>query len=282
MIVFKDIANLSKHIQSFKNDGMVVGLVPTMGALHEGHLSLVRRSNDQVDITVASIFINPTQFNDPKDFENYPVTIERDKEILEREDCDILFLPTISEIYPHGIKPAMHYELGDMEILLEGKYRPGHFQGVAQVVHRLLDIATPDYLFLGSKDYQQCMVIEQLVRIIQSPTKVIIGNTFREQTGLAMSSRNMRLSQQHKEAATAIYKALIHIKENYKRVPFLQLEAEAKQHLIEHGFNKVDYISIADSKTLQPAAPGQQQNLIALVAAFIENVRLIDNMMIAE
>ncbi|WP_207493519.1 pantoate--beta-alanine ligase [Aridibaculum aurantiacum] len=282
MLVFTDINNLSQHIASLRSAGKTIGFVPTMGALHPGHLSLVALSKQQANITVVSIFVNPTQFNDPKDFEKYPVTTDNDIQLLEKSGADIVFLPSVKEIYPGGMQATMHYDLGELENLLEGKFRPGHFQGVAQVVHRLLDIVVPDVLFLGIKDYQQCMVIKRLLQLINHQVTLVTGDTFRETTGLAMSSRNLRLSETEKQQATAIHKALLYIKENYKSRDLQELEKEASDMLLSNGFDKVDYVAIADSDTLQPAMPGQQDKLVALVAAFIGNVRLIDNIMVSE
>ena len=164
MVIFKEAEALSKSMGSDKNNGKKIGFVPTMGALHPGHLSLVKTSKQENDITVCSIFVNPTQFNNPEDLKHYPVTIEKDIEALLQVDCDILFLPPVSEIYPSYYQKK-HYELGPMETILEGKFRPGHFQGVCQVVDRLLTIVDPDHLYLGQKDFQQCMVLKKMVSI---------------------------------------------------------------------------------------------------------------------
>jgi len=238
------------------------GFVPTMGALHEGHLSLVRLSNAQSPSTVVSIFVNPTQFNDPADFEKYPVTIEKDLALLEKEGCAIVFIPSRGEIYPAGYL-APHYELGYLENILEGKYRPGHFQGVCQVMDRLLRIVEPARLFLGSKDYQQCLVIKKLISLLQLPVEVIQGSIVREPSGLAMSSRNARLSGNGRQKAAAIFHAL----QNYTDT------GTVRTSLLQAGFEKIDYVEEVDGQTLLP--PGK----LVLVAAFLEGVRLIDNHM---
>ncbi len=280
MIVFKDIYQLKKYVALVKSKGLSIGFVPTMGALHQGHLSLVDLSNNKSDMTVVSIFINPTQFNDPADFEKYPVTVEADSALLEVHQCDVLFLPSIAEMYPGGIKPDMHYDLGDLESTLEGKFRPGHFQGVAQVVHRLLNIVEPDYLFLGSKDYQQCMVLKKLVKFLNANIEVITGETLREASGLAMSSRNLRLSEKERLQAANIYQALAFIKDNIQNHSMKELEQLATDKLLNNGFSKVDYVAIADAQTLSPE-PNANSKLVALVAAYIGNVRLIDNMVLS-
>ena len=173
MIIYREVAVLKNKIAETRQSGKTIGLVPTMGALHSGHISLISASIKKCDITVCSIFVNPTQFNDPADFEKYPDNISNDILMLENSGCDILFLPSVTEIYPSGTARPRHYDIGELEYILEGKYRPGHFQGVCQVVHRLLDIVNPHYLFMGQKDYQQCRVIMRLVHIIQSGAEVI-------------------------------------------------------------------------------------------------------------
>jgi pantoate--beta-alanine ligase len=217
-----------------------------------GHISLVEFSKKENDITVSSIFINPSQFNDPKDFEKYPVTIERDIEMLEAAGCDLLFIPSVQEIYPSGFNHVKKYELGFLETILEGKYRPGHYQGVCMVMERLLKIVMPDNLYLGQKDYQQCMVIKKLIELIglDKLTKTTICPTLRETDGLAMSSRNMRLNKEERETAATIYKALSLIKSNtgFKNIGLL--EQEAKIMLEEKKF-KIDYVEIADAENLE-------------------------------
>ena len=204
--------------RSQRKQGKKYGFVPTMGALHAGHISLINDSKKASDLTVCSIFVNPTQFNDPKDFEKYPITIEKDIAMLEAAGCDILFLPEVAEMYPGGTSTSIHYELGYLETILEGHYRPGHFQGVCMIVHRLLDIVKPDNLYIGQKDYQQSMVIKKLIELtgMKELVDLNISPTLREAGGLAMSSRNMRLTEQERVKATAIYKTLHLIKEQLK------------------------------------------------------------------
>lgn len=279
MIICRTDASLHKMLEAPIQNKESIGFVPTMGALHQGHLSLIELSKKQATVTVCSIFVNPTQFNDPKDFEKYPVTIEQDLQLLEQAKCDILFLPSVNEMYPNGNVSKQHYELGYLENLLEGSFRPGHFQGVCQVVHRLLDIVQPDTIFLGQKDYQQCMVISKLIELIgMNKTGLIIGNTLREKSGLAMSSRNMRLNEDEKQQATAIYKTLTFIKQNIQQGSLQQLLVEANKKIQESGFEKIDYISICNATTLQPVEIWDgEEKLVALIAAFLNGVRLIDN-----
>ena len=175
-----------------------------MGALHNGHVSLISQSKKKTDITVCSIFVNHAQFNNPDDFEKYPSTIENDILLLEESGCDILFIPSEDEIYPDAASKNKHFELGYLEKVLEGEFRPGHFQGVCLVVERLLNIVEPDFLFLGQKDYQQCLVIKKLISLMQKNIKVIICPILREKNGLAMSSRNLRLNEEEKEFSISI------------------------------------------------------------------------------
>ncbi len=282
MILFKKTRDIRKWVDAQREKVQHIGFVPTMGALHEGHISLIEASKKKDELTVSSIFINPTQFNDPKDFKKYPVTIEKDIYLLERAGCDVLFLPDVNEIYPGGLNPVMEYDLGFLENVLEGKFRPGHFQGVCMVVHRLLDIVTPDHLYLGQKDYQQCMVINRLVEQIGLKNKVelIICPTLRETDGLAMSSRNMRLSKPERKKAVTIYRCLNMIKLKAGKESPDALKEKARQMLEEEGF-RVDYVEIADTIDLSPVhAWNDKQKAVALVAAFLNDVRLIDNMVI--
>lgn len=283
MIIYKEAAELKKQVGKLGQSGKKIGFVPTMGALHQGHISLINLSKTNCDVTVCSIFVNPTQFNDPEDFKKYPVTIGNDILLLENTGCDILFYPPVSEIYPAGIVSPKQYDLGEIEYILEGKYRPGHFQGVCQVMHRLIDIVNPDNLFLGQKDYQQCLVIKRLVQLIGSSAEINIGTTLREESGLAMSSRNLRLSEGQEIKAAAISKMLGYIQTNYLTVPAPQLENYVTDYLLSNGFHKVDYVAIADADTLQPAKIiTKTERLAALIAAFIGEVRLIDNVVLEE
>jgi pantoate--beta-alanine ligase len=278
MILFKEAAKVAAYTKEMKQQGAVIGFVPTMGALHRGHISLIEKSKSLGDLTVGSIFVNPTQFNDPKDFEKYPVTISNDLMLLQEVGCDVLFMPPVSEMYPNGNTAANRYAVGEAEFILEGKYRPDHFQGVCQAVHRLLNITSPDHLFLGQKDYQQCIIVKRLLQLIGSAAQLITVGTCREPSGLAMSSRNLRLTQMEKIQAAGIYKMLQYIKEHYRNTPFLELENFATNYLLANGCNKVDYVSIADGSDLQPAQQLQEgQKLVALIAAYVGDVILIDN-----
>ena len=279
MILFKRAGDLTRWLEQQRLSGKSIGFVPTMGALHAGHISLIAISKKSAGVTVCSIFINPTQFNDPRDFQKYPITLEKDIALLEQSGTDVLFLPEIDEVYPDGTSGLERYDLGRIETLLEGRYRPGHFQGVCQVMRRLLDVVRPDDLFMGQKDYQQCMVVERLLGLRGMPTRLHRCPILREPDGLAMSSRNMRLTPEQRQKATAIYKALQSIREGWVGAePVSALITAATRSLETAGF-RVDYVSIADATTLEPLDYRPIPNrAVALIAAFLGEVRLIDNM----
>ena len=282
MILFKKSTDLRKYLDSQTKKQDTIGFVPTMGALHDGHLSLIKMSKKENQITVCSIFINPTQFNDPDDFKNYPETIENDIALLNSVPCDILFLPDVDEVYPDGLNITKHYDLGNLEAILEGKYRPGHFQGVCKVVHRLLEIVKPTRLYIGQKDYQQCKVITRLLELIKNEIalELIICPTLREADGLAMSSRNLRLNGEERKMAKRIFDTLISIRNDIAPGKVEVLKEKAYQVLQEAGF-KIDYLEIADANTLETIDSWDGiQKIVTLIAASIGNVRLIDNMMI--
>lgn len=280
MVIFKHTADLRSWLSEERTRGGSLGFVPTMGALHPGHISLVEEARKACEVVACSIFVNPTQFNNPSDLEKYPVTIESDIRMLTAAGADLLFLPGVSDIYPEGTSSLPHYDLGFLETVLEGKYRPGHFQGVCQVVHRLLDAVQPDRLFMGQKDYQQCMVIARLIELTGLPVELVIMPTLREADGLAMSSRNMRLGAADRAKATAIYKVLTGIRERLAPGTLTDSLAQGQQELERNGF-RVDYVSIADARSLEPVEEWDgMRPLVALVAAFLGEVRLIDNLVL--
>jgi pantoate--beta-alanine ligase len=282
MIIFKKKIDISNYIVNYKKTSGKIGFIPTMGALHKGHISLIEASKKTDTLTICSIFVNPTQFNNSADFEKYPVTIEKDIDMLEKAGCNVLFLPSVEEIYPADSSTTLPYELGFIEKVLDGKYRPGHFQGVCNVVQRLLDIVQPNTIYLGQKDYQQCMVIKKLTELIQSPTQIIICPTLRESDGLAMSSRNMRLTSVERIKAVKISEVLLFIKQEIKPGNLQDLKQRCINYLTNEGYN-VDYVEIADATnlTLLQNWDGKTK-LVALVAAFLNEVRLIDNRIVNE
>ena len=279
MVICKTVASLDDYLFS-KGSGVITGFIPTMGALHEGHASLIREARSNGRFTICSVFVNPTQFNDPADYAKYPKTLDADILTLEKSGVDVLFMPSVEEMYPDGTQLKKHYDLGYLETILEGQYRPGHFQGVCQVVERLLRIVHPTELYMGQKDYQQCMVLKKLITLEALPVTMIICPTQRAADGLALSSRNLRLDHAQREHAVALYKTLQFVKGHIKPGPLQSLKARAKEDLEKGGF-RVDYVEIAAAADLKvlDTWDGQQPS-IALVAAFSGEVRLIDNLLL--
>lgn len=280
MILFKKAADLSHFLTQKANAGNKIGFVPTMGALHPGHISLIGYSKMNCALTVCCIFVNPTQFNDANDFEKYPITLDKDIDLLEKNGCDVLFLPDAKEIYQNRLSSLPHYDIGYLETVLEGKYRSGHFQGVCQVVHRLLDIVKPHNIYLGQKDYQQCMVIKKLIALIDIKTDVIICPTLREPDGLAMSSRNIRLNVSERKKATKISETLQFIKKEIKPGQLNELKDWAVKKLTTEGF-KADYVEIANAATLEIINKWDGTlPIVAIAAAYLNEIRLIDNLLL--
>lgn len=280
MLILKQKNTLKTWVNALRMEGKTIAFVPTMGALHPGHLSLINLARKSFDTVVCSVFVNPAQFNDPADFEKYPITTEQDIRLLLQSNTDLLFLPAVAEIYTSGENWPEKYELGFLETVLEGFYRPGHFQGVCKVVHRLLEAVEPDALYLGRKDYQQCMVVNKMIKDFQIPVQLITGDTLREDGGLAMSSRNMRLSETDREKAVWIYKTLNHVRTNLQTGSLQSLKQSCYEHLAVQGF-KPEYVEIADAVTLQPVENWDgTQKLVCLIAAYISGVRLIDNILL--
>ncbi|MFS2189199.1 pantoate--beta-alanine ligase [Mucilaginibacter sp. Mucisp84] len=256
----------------------VIGFVPTMGALHKGHLGLIELAKQQSTQVVCSIFVNPTQFNDPKDLEKYPRPITDDIRRLEEVNCDILFNPQVTEMYADNEK--WHFDMGDLEYLLEGKFRPGHYQGVTQVVNKLFNIVKPDIAFFGQKDYQQFMVISKMVEVLEMPVKLVMCPIEREPDGLAMSSRNIHLTPYDREHSLILSKALNRVKDNFDINKIDTLQQQAAQMISSEPGVELEYFEIADGKTLHHAAPASE-TIVALVAARVGKTRLIDNVLIS-
>ncbi|SFE92428.1 pantoate--beta-alanine ligase [Chitinophaga sp. CF118] len=283
MYLFKQKDTLDRHLSTARNNDKRIGFVPTMGALHHGHLSLIAKAKETCDLVVCSIFVNPTQFNDPSDFEKYPVTIDNDILQLTDAGTDVLFLPSVQEMYPEGLDVKTHYDFGSLETILEGAHRPGHFQGVGQVVHKLLNLVKPDQLFMGQKDFQQCLIVNRLLKLIDSKAQLVVCPTLREPDGLAMSSRNMRLNATERQNALHIYKALIYVKGNIHKASFSEILNNASNQLKMNGFD-VDYIELVsmeeDGSVTFPKATGNRPVYAVIAAREISSdVRLIDNML---
>ncbi|NSL86709.1 pantoate--beta-alanine ligase [Chitinophaga sp. Mgbs1] len=283
MYLFKRSNDLKKHLDLVRKSNKSIGFVPTMGALHSGHLSLIQAAKKENDVVICSIFINPTQFNDPKDFEKYPITIEEDIKKLNDASTDILFLPSVEEMYPEGLSANETYDFGELETILEGKFRPGHFQGVGRIVHKLLDIVQPHKLFMGQKDLQQCLIIRKLLIITNSPVELVVCPTMRESSGLAMSSRNERLSPAARKKAVAIYQELEKIQQEFsKGLYFLEAAREAADNLKKQGFEPeyVDVLILDNGDLRHISEPPGNNTVVVAVAAWLDGIRLIDNMIL--
>ena len=279
MIIIKHIQKIKSFTSNLKLQGKTIGFVPTMGALHEGHISLIKKSKSENHLTVCSIYVNPTQFNNETDLKKYPVSIENDIDMLELAACDILFLPSTKEMYTKGELSAT-YNLGQLENILEGKYRSGHFQGVCIIVDKLLKAIDPTTLYLGKKDYQQCMVIKKMINDNEYDVRLQLCDTIREHDSLAMSSRNLRLNKEERVDAIKIIETLRIIKRDIKPGNLEEIKINAKNYLAKNGY-KVDYTEIAEAETLEIVNDWDgQKKLVALVAAYLGEVRLIDNLIL--
>jgi len=278
MLIFKIIPALKSHLNKIKNDGKQIGFVPTMGALHEGHLSLVRKSIISDDCTVVSIFLNPTQFNNPRDLKTYPSDIERDIKLLESLNGNIiLFNPNSTDLYSGNIKTDF-FDFNGLDNHMEGKFRGDHFQGVATVVRRLFKIINSDNVYFGEKDFQQIRIIENLISDAKINNKVIRCETIREDNGLALSSRNKKLDFSSKKIASNLFKALNFAKENFGTLGVLDIEKNVVNLLSKFPTIKLDYFVIADEQHLIPANLKEtNKKYRAFIAAYISGVRLIDN-----
>ena len=270
---------LQQYLDTLRANGSTIGFVPTMGALHEGHLSLIKQAQAQCDVVVCSIFVNPTQFNNPKDLEIYPRPIQDDINKLEQINCDVLFNPHVNEMYAGN--EIWHLDIGELEGLLEGKFRPGHYQGVTQVVHKLFNIVKPNQAFFGQKDYQQVLVIKRMVDLLNMPVKIAMCPIKREQDGLAMSSRNIHLTPDDRQHALILSKTLNQIKRDFDPDQIPQLQKEAIDAINSEPGVELAYFEITDGENLHPANKATQ-HVVALVAATVGKTRLIDNMIIKD
>lgn len=276
MYVLKTVKDLQNYVINSRKEGKTVGFTPTMGALHEGHMSLLKISKEKNDLSIFSIFVNPTQFNDESDLEKYPRPIVADIELLEKNGCDALFLPSVKEVYPDDPQP-LNLDFGKLDKVMEGEFREGHFAGVAQVVKRLLDIVLPDKLFMGQKDFQQFTIIQTMINQLEIPTELVVCPIMRAKSGLAMSSRNVRLSEKGREEATLISKTLQAAKKKVDSSTPAKVEKWAMKELSAPGFEP-EYFTIVDGHTLQPIKEFSDSDyVVACVATWLEGVRLIDN-----
>jgi pantoate--beta-alanine ligase len=276
--IFTTKNDLQQHLQQLRANGQTIGFVPTMGALHQGHLSLLAQAQQQTQAVVCSIFVNPTQFTDPADLEKYPRPIEADIAKLQQAGCDVLFNPPVSEMY--AAHESWHLDIGELEHLLEGKFRPGHYQGVMQVVHKLFNMVQPDKAFFGQKDYQQVMVVQEMVTRLNLPVTLVMCPIEREADGLAMSSRNIHLTASDRRHALVLSQALQQAKAAFISSQSVDMVTQQAADLISREPDtQLEYFEIADGQTLHTATP-QSSSIVALVAARVGRTRLIDNVII--
>lgn len=279
MILLSTIKETRSWLDQVRSDGKSIGFVPTMGALHEGHLNLVRRAKQENDICVSSVFVNPTQFNNQEDLEKYPRNLSQDAGMLEVNGCDLLFAPEVEEMYPDGGNNLLELDFGPLGEVMEGKFRPGHFKGVATIVHKLFSITQPNHAYFGKKDYQQLAIIREMVRQMNLPVKIVPCETVREADGLAMSSRNQRLTPHERTLAPLIFQVLNSIRENQHKKPLTELISNGVATLESHPGFSVEYLGAGHRDTLQPIDSLNFSNDgVLFIAAHLGKVRLIDNL----
>lgn len=280
MFIFHRVADLQHWLRLRRKSGRTIGFAPTMGALHDGHLSLIREALIRNDVAVASIFVNPTQFNEASDLEKYPRTPEHDLQKLQGAGCAAVLMPSVEEIYPPEKDISVKLGFGSLAEVMEGQFRPGHFAGMATVVNRLLEIVQPDRLYMGQKDFQQLTVVRDMLRQFDSPVELVMVASKREPDGLAMSSRNTRLSEAMRTAAPVIFETLEWAKRSFLTTPVAVLQEEALKKL-ENASLRPEYFEIVDGHTLMPVNGVLKSDfVVACVAAWAGDVRLIDNIVI--
>jgi pantoate--beta-alanine ligase len=276
MKVYTTISSLQSALKTEKAKGFKIGFVPTMGALHEGHLSLVEQAGSACNIVVVSIFVNPTQFNDKNDLANYPRMLESDLLLLSERRCEYVFFPSVEEMYPEP--DTRKFEFGILESVMEGEFRPGHFNGVAQVVSKLFTIVNPDMAFFGRKDFQQLAIIKEMVRQLAIPVEIIPCDIVREEDGLAMSSRNKLLLSEHREMAPLIYKTLKEAKELSSKKSVAEVKEFVTNQINIGQILRVEYFDIVDDTTLERVESWLNPGIkIGCIAVFAGKIRLIDN-----
>ena len=277
MLIFTTQTDLKAHLQSVSSSKKTIGFVPTMGALHKGHLSLMAESIKENDLTVVSIFVNPTQFNNPKDLEKYPRTLESDVEKMKTlDDSIIVFAPTVDDIY-EGKTISQSFDFDGLENQMEGKHRPGHFDGVGTIVKRLFEIVKPTNAYFGEKDFQQLQIVKKMSEKAKIPVNIIGRPIFREENGLAMSSRNERLSTEEREKASFIYKTLLEAKEQFGTKNAKEVTDWVEKTFSQQTDFQLEYFEIADESTLLPSETKEEgKKYRAFIAVFVNEIRLID------
>ena len=274
------VSTIQKAIKKERKKGKIIGFVPTMGALHEGHMSLIQMARNECDVVVCSIFVNPTQFNQKSDLKKYPRTLKEDMAMLTKEGTDYLFHPSVDEIYPSGLDASIKVDLNGLDRQMEGAFRPGHFEGVVQVVHRLLDIVKPDKLYMGQKDFQQFTIIQQMIDELEMPVELVVCPIMREEDGLAMSSRNRRLDPGIRKKAGILHKTLNWVKNSMHDHTPMQASKKAMEKMTITGF-KPEYVTIINGNTLRPIRSFTTHDYVVVcTAVWAGDVRLIDNMIL--
>lgn len=279
MEIFKTISEVKSFIKEAKHKGNCIGFVPTMGALHKGHLSLLNYSKKKTDLSIVSIFVNPTQFNNQQDYIKYPRLFNKDIELLESSGCDVVFLPSEEEMYPQPDNRV--FDLGYLEKIMEGEFREGHFQGVAKIVSKLFNIVDPDFAFFGQKDFQQLAIVKKLVQLMNSSVKIVSCPIVREDHGLAMSSRNQRLSTQEFEQAAIIFQTISKLPEMVYSQDLFQIKKWMQERIDNNSLFKTEYVELVDSESLKVVTNiKNHKSITCCVAVYCGQVRLIDNVQI--
>ncbi|WP_207433769.1 pantoate--beta-alanine ligase [Sabulibacter ruber] len=279
MLQLSSLSDIRQHTEMLRQQGQRIGFVPTMGALHEGHLSLIRAAKSQNDVTVCSVFVNPVQFNNPEDYRLYPRLLDKDAEMLAQEGCDVLFAPVAEEMYRQ--KARLTFDFGELERVMEGAHRPGHFNGVATVVSKLFHLVKPHQAFFGQKDLQQFAIIQQLVLDLSFDLELICFPIIREEDGLAMSSRNRRLTPEQRSIAPKLYEALQLLRTKLQTSSVEEAKKETEAFLGQFPEIRLEYLEVVHAQTLQPVPEVSGGTPVALcLAAFLGEVRLIDNLLL--
>jgi pantoate--beta-alanine ligase len=274
MQVCYKIDELLSCVENFKQDGKTIGLLPTMGALHQGHLSLAKRAKAENDVLICSVFVNPIQFNNKEDLEKYPRDLERDIKLLEEINCDVVFAPSAEEVYAE--EPEFTYSFGSLENVLEGPQRPGHFNGVATIVHKLFNWSKADKAYFGEKDFQQVAIVKDLVRQFSIPIEIVECPIYRDEDGLATSSRNVRLSPEARAIAPKIHEILLKSASLMKTLSVSQVKGYVEGEFKMRKEFTLEYFEIVDAKTLQPVKVKGDNETVGCVAVWLDGVRLID------
>jgi len=276
MIVYRTKKDLAQHLDALRNADKSIGLVPTMGALHQGHTSLVVKAASENDAVVVSIFLNPTQFNDPADLEKYPSTLDQDLELLQSMNVDLVFIPSVSEMYPQ--EDTRSFDLGNLDKVMEGKQRKNHFLGVVQIVSKLFLVVNPHKAYFGQKDFQQLVIVRHLVQLMNMELDIVACPIFREEDGLAMSSRNVRLSREERNLAPFIYITLKLAREKKGSLSPVEIRSWVITQFMEQPLMKLEYFEIVENKGLHQIMSWEEKgNKVGCIAVLIGEVRLIDN-----